>query len=105
MGDPTGVESECKIYYSKLREAGNFISGTDGISIKVGIEMGLLPLLPKEAIESVLIFISGKTNLGFMILASTLSADVSPKWIWVEPSCGVNCSGGTLALDCVGLGW
>jgi hypothetical protein len=50
MGDPIGVESECKVCSSKLREAGNFISGTDGISIKEGIEMGLFPLLVKEAI-------------------------------------------------------
>jgi hypothetical protein len=66
--------------------------------------MGLFLLLVKEAIELVSVFISGKTNSGFMISASTLSADVSPKWIWVETSYGVNCSSGTLALDCVGLG-
>ena len=66
--------------------------------------MGLFPLLVKESIESVLVFILGKTNSVFMILASTLSADVSPKWIWVEPSCEVNSSGGILALDYVGLG-
>jgi hypothetical protein len=63
----------------KLREARNFISGTDGISIKVGIEMGLFPLLAKEVIESVSVIISGKTKSGFMISASTLSVDVSPK--------------------------
>ena len=67
--------------------------------------MGLFPLLVKEAIESVSVFILGKTNSGFMISVSILLADVSLKWIWVEPSCGVNCLGGALALDCVGLGW
>jgi hypothetical protein len=103
-GDPTGFESECKIYSSKLGETGKFISWIDGISIKEITEMGLFPLLVKEAIESVLVFISGKTNSGFMISASTLSVDVSPKWIWVEPSCRFKFLGGTLALDCVGLG-
>jgi hypothetical protein len=73
------VESECKVCSSKLQKAGNFISVTDGISIKAGIEMGLFPLLAKEAIESVSVFISGKTKSGFMISASTLSADVSSK--------------------------
>ena len=79
MGELTRVESKDKIYSSRLREARNFISGTDGISIKAGIEMGLFPLLAKEAIESVSVFISGKTKLGFMILASALSTDVSLK--------------------------
>jgi hypothetical protein len=45
MGDPTGFESECKLCSLKLWEDGNFISGTDGISIKEGIEMGIFPLL------------------------------------------------------------
>jgi hypothetical protein len=66
--------------------------------------MGLFPLLVMEAIESVSVFILGNTKSGFMISTSTLSADVSPKWIWVEPSCEVNYSGGILALDYVGLG-
>ena len=66
--------------------------------------MGLLPLLEKEATESVMTFISGKSNSGFMNSSSDLSIDVSLEWIWVEPSCGVNCSSETLEIDCVGLG-
>ena len=104
MGEPTGVESECKIYSSILREVGLFTSRTDGISIEAGIDMSPLPLLEKGVVESVSAFISDKTNLGFMISASVLSIDVSPKWIWVEYSCEVNYSSGTLALDCVVLG-
>jgi len=99
------VKSKCKIYSSKIWEGGIFTSGTYGISIKVGIKMGPLPLLVKGTVESVSTFISDKSNLGFMISASILSADVSPKWIWVEPSYGLNGSSGTLALNCVGLGW
>jgi hypothetical protein len=72
---------------------------------EAGIEMIPLPLLAKGVVESVSAFISDKTNLGFMISASILSVDVSLKRIWVETSCGVNGSSGTLALDCVGLGW
>jgi hypothetical protein len=73
------LNQSVKICSSKLWEAANFILGTDGISIEVGIEMGIFPLLAKEAIESVSVFILGKTKSRFMISASTLSADVSPK--------------------------
>jgi hypothetical protein len=45
MGEPTGVESEGKIYSSNLQEDGNFISGIDGISIKKGIEMGVFTFI------------------------------------------------------------
>jgi len=64
-----------------------------------------LPLLEKRVVELVLAFISDKTNLGFMILTSILSIEISSKRIWVENSCGVNGSSGTLALYYVGLGW
>jgi len=72
MGKSTRFESKCKMYSSKLRGARTFISGTDGISIREGIETGLLPLLENGSFELVSDFTTGRANLRFMISVSRL---------------------------------
>jgi hypothetical protein len=67
------------IYSSEFHGIETFTSGIH--EIKKGIEKGPLTLLVDMEVESVSSFISGKIGLGFMISISSLSFDVSLKWL------------------------